>query len=169
MRGCVRVEYIVRELKECEYGMLNDFLYEAIYVPEGAKPPSRDIIARPELQVYVEAFGSRMDDIAFAAQADGRLVGAVWVREMNDYGHIEDGVPSFAISVYKEYRGMGIGTAMMQAMLDELRSRGYEKASLAVQKANYAVRMYEKAGFVIVGENEEEYLMMCRLNSAAAD
>ena len=37
------------------------------------------------------------------------------------------------------------------------------QASLAVQKANYAVRMYEKAGFKTVDENEEEYIMICDL------
>ena len=62
----------------------------------------------------------------------------------------------FAISLYKEYRGYGIGTALMRRMLCELKQRGYEKASLSVQKANYAVKMYKNVGFEIVGENEEE-------------
>lgn len=44
-----------------------------------------------------------------------------------------------------------------------VKKRGYKKASLAVQKANYAVRMYKNVAFEIVDENEEEYLMMCVL------
>ena len=52
---------------------------------------------------------------------------------------------------------------MMISMLDLLKEQGYEKASLAVQKANYAVRMYKKVGFETVDENEEEYIMVCRL------
>ena len=83
---------------------------------------------------------------------------------MNDYGHIDDDTPSFAISLYKEYRGMGIGTALMDRMLRHLKKQGYKKASLAVQKANYAVRMYEKLGFKTVDENEEEFIMVCELN-----
>lgn len=51
----------------------------------------------------------------------------------------------------------------MYEMLKLLRSHGYEKASLAVQKANYAVRMYEKVGFEIVDENDEEFIMICKL------
>ena len=124
--------------------------------------PSREIIQLPELQVYITDFGKKPDDICFLAEADGKVAGAVWVRVMEDYGHLEEGVPSFAISLYKEYRNQGIGTALMERMLQELAQRGYEKASLAVQKANYAVRMYQKVGFEIVGENEEEYLMMWR-------
>ena len=97
-------------------------------------------------------------------EIDKKVVGAVWVRVMNDYGHIEDGVPSFAISLYKEYRGFGIGTALMIKMLQELSIRGYEKASLAVQKSIYAVKMYKNVGFEIVDENEEEYIMLCVIN-----
>ena len=76
---------------------------------------------------------------------------------MDDYGHIDNDTPSFAISVYKDYRGFGIGTNLMKKMLHILKDRGYKQASLAVQKTNYAVRMYQKTGFEIVGENEEEY------------
>lgn len=101
--------------------------------------------------------------MALAAVSDGKIVGAVWTRIMDDYGHIDDNTPSFAISLYKEYRGRGIGTEMMREMLVRLRQAGYARASLAVQKANYAVRMYKKVGFEIVGENEEEYIMLCRL------
>ena len=34
---------------------------------------------------------------------------------------------------------------------------------LAVHKANYAVRMYQKTGFEIVDENGEEYIMLRRV------
>ena len=50
---------------------------------------------------------------------------------------------------------------MMRTMLDELKNAGYSQASLAVQKANYAVKMYKKTGFRVVDENEEEYIMVC--------
>ena len=39
----------------------------------------------------------------------------------------------------------------------------YKKTSLAVQKQNYAVRMYKNVGFEIVDENAEEYIMVCQL------
>ena len=52
---------------------------------------------------------------------------------------------------------------VMREMLDLLRQQGYKEASLAVQKANYAVRMYRDAGFRTVDENEEEFIMVCEL------
>ena len=48
-------------------------------------------------------------------------------------------------------------------MLDLLKENGYKRVSLAVQKANYAVRMYKKVGFEIVDENKEEFIMVCKL------
>ncbi len=154
------MNYRIRKIREDEYYLLNDFIYEAIFIPEGIDPPSRSIIEQPDLQVYIRNFGEEKDDICFVAEADEKVVGAVWVRDMNDYGHIADGVPSFAISLYKPYRNFGIGTALMREMLGELKKRGYPRASLAVQKANYAVKMYKKVGFEIIGENDEEYIMV---------
>jgi len=157
------IEYIIRPITSQEYCLLDNFLYEAIFIPEGAKAPDRNILSAPELQVYVEDFGTRESDICFVAEVAEEVVGAVWVRIMDDYGHVDEGVPSFAISLYKEYRGLGIGTSMMKQMLIELKNRGYEKTSLAVQKANYAVKMYKNVGFKIVDENDEEYIMVCEL------
>ena len=159
----INMDYIIRKLNADEYDILKDFLYEAIFIPEGIPAPPKDIINKPELQVYISDFGRRKGDTALCAEADGKIVGAVWVRIMDDYGHIDNETPSFAISLYKEYRGLGIGTAMMKEVLDILRKSGYKRASLAVQKKNYAVKMYLKVGFETVDENDEEYIMLCRL------
>jgi ribosomal protein S18 acetylase RimI-like enzyme len=157
------MDYTIRPILAGEVGLLQDFLYEAIFVPEGLPAPPKSIINQPELQVYITGFGTKKDDIGLAAEIDNKPIGAVWVRIMNDYGHIDNDTPSFAISLHKDYRGVGIGTVLMKEMLRILIDRGYKQASLAVQKANYAVRMYQKTGFEIVGENEEEYIMLCRL------
>ena len=143
---------------------MKTFLYEAIFVPEGVEPPPISIVNAPELQVYIRNFGTQKSDKALVAEVDNKVIGAVWVRIMNDYGHVDDQTPSFAISLYKEYRGRGIGTSMMKEMLAILKLSGYKQASLAVQKANYAVKMYCNVGFEIVGENEEEYIMVRRLS-----
>lgn len=157
------MNYKIRKIGTNEYELLNDFLYEAIYVPEGMQAPPKSIINEPELQVYVSDFGKQKDDNCLVAEVNGKVIGAVWVRVMNDYGHIEEGIPSFAISLYKEYRGNGIGMELMKQMLDELKQKGYKKTSLAVQKANYAVKMYKNVGFEIIDENDEEYIMVCYL------
>lgn len=155
------MEYRIREIKEEEYPILSDFLYEAIFIPEGMEKPPKSIIQRPELQVYTSGFG-KADDWCLAAEVDEKIVGAVWARIMNDYGHIDDQTPSIAIALYEEYRHAGIGTALMRAMLRILKEKGYRQASLSVQKANNAVHMYRRTGFEVIDEKEEEYIMVCR-------
>ena len=161
--GDTRRGYVICPLRRDETEVLKDFLYEAIFVPEGMELPDRNILEKPELQVYTDGFGTRKGDNCLVADIDGKIVGAVWTRIMDDYGHVDDETPSFAISLYKAYRAQGIGTQLMTKMLELLKQQGYERASLAVQKANYAVRMYETVGFQTVGENEEEFIMVCEL------
>ena len=156
------MNYSIRELRQDEIEVLDTFLYEAIFIPEGVSAPSKDIIKQPELQVYVKNFGEAKGDLCLVAQVENEIVGAVWVRIMNDYGHIDDETPSFAISLLKDYRKHGIGTELMKQMLMKLKEQGYRQASLAVQKMNYAVSMYKNVGFEIVDENNEEYIMICK-------
>ena len=154
---------MIRKLHQDETDLLKTFLYEAIFIPDGVEPPPREIVEQPELRVYTDGFGSRRGDNCLVAEIDGKVIGAVWTRIMNDYGHIDDETPSFAISLFKEYRGLGIGTRLMEEMLTLLKSQGYRKASLSVQKANYAEKLYKKVGFKIIDENVEEYIMVCEL------
>lgn len=157
------MDYIIREIRKNEYPILSEFLYEAIFIPEGMDKPPKSIIKQPELQVYIEDFGKE-DDWCFVAEIKEKIVGAAWVRIMNDYGHIDDETPSLAMSIHKEYRGMGIGTELLKKLLSILKSSGYRKVSLSVQKTNYAVNMYKNAGFHVIDENEEEYIMAAYLS-----
>lgn len=154
------MEYRIRKIQKQEYPLLEDFLYEAIFVPEGAAIPPRTITAAPQLRIYVENFGESQGDLGLVAEIDKRIVGAVWTRIMDDYGHVDGKTPSLAISLYEEYRGLGIGTAMMKEILALLKSHEYKRVSLSVQKANYAAKLYLKVGFKVIRENDEEYIMM---------
>ncbi len=153
----------IRKIKPQEAQLLNNFVYEAIFRKEGEEPLPREIINKPELQNYVKDF-NKPDDFCLVAEIQGKVVGAVWTRildgEIKGYGHIDSETPEFAISVYKEYRGRGIGTALMKNMLQLLKEKKYNRASLAVQKENYAAKMYLDLGFEIVDELDEEYLMV---------
>lgn len=156
------MDYYIRKLKQSEVSVLDTFLYEAIFIPKGVEAPAREIILQPELQVYIKNFGRQKGDICYVAEADNNIVGAIWCRIMNDYGHIDEETPSIAISVLKNYRNCGIGTQLTNRMIFELKKH-YKQVSLSVQKINYAVQMYKNVGFEIVDENEQEYIMVCKL------
>lgn len=158
------MEYLIRHMAPEEFPMLEDFLREAIFVPEGfeGEIPRSVIFDDPKCRAAFEGFGTLADDRAFVAVVEGEVVGACWVRTTDEYGHIDSETPSFSVSLYAQYRGRGIGGAMMRQMLDELRRAGYSRASLSVQKENPAVRLYERLGFRIAGDgfDETEWLMI---------
>ena len=151
--------YTIREIKEEEIKLLDRFLYLAIYVHKGEVPPPFEIIYKPELQVYVDNLGKEKDDHILVAESEGTVVGAAWVRIMDDYGHVDGKTPSLISSGEKEYRGKGIGRSRLSSMLSLLFRCGYKAVSLSCQKENYAVSIYESMGFKIIKDIDEEYIM----------
>jgi len=154
------MKYLIREMQSQEYPLLEEFLYEAVFQRDENNLIPKTIINDPALQVYIKDFGTMKDDYCLCAEVDKKIVGAVWIRNIDGFGNIDDKTPEFAISLYKNYRGQGIGGEMMKQMLGFLKNKGYHKTSLAVQKDNYALHMYLNAGFQIIGENEQEYIMV---------
>lgn len=53
----------------------------------------------------------------FECGSERKYCGCSMACIMNDYGHIDDKTPSLAISLYEEYRNLGIGTVLMRSML----------------------------------------------------
>jgi len=160
------MKYTIRPLNKSEYHLLKDFTYEAVFQRDPDNLIPRDVLDEPSLRVFYEDFG-KPDDMCLVAETDGAPIAAAWTRilagEPRGFGNIDPYTPEFAISVYSAYRGQGIGTALMEQMLETLRTRGYKQTSLAVQKDNYAVRLYENVGFQILREMDEEYLMVMDL------
>lgn len=155
----------IRPMSKDEYHHLRRFLYDAIFLPEGVEPPPLSVTDIPELRVYIEDFGQRPHDVCFVAETTDGLIGAVWARIMNDYGHVDDQTPSLAISVKKEHRGKGIGSRLLSTILQRLHDEGINSVSLSVQKANPAVHLYCRFGFMTLHETEEEYVMLRELSS----
>ena len=162
-------ETIIREIRKSEIEKLEDMLYEAIYQSDEQNPIPRSVLDIPKVRVYIKDFGKLKDDYCLVAELNEEIIGAVWVRilsgEIKGFGNIDDKTPEFAISLFKEYRNLGIGTELMQKMIDYLQKNGYKQASLSVQKENYAVKLYKKLGFEIIDENNEDYIMLYRINN----
>ncbi|MDR0943741.1 MAG: GNAT family N-acetyltransferase [Ruminococcus sp.] len=152
-------DYEIRSIHFDEISVLEDFLYEAIYQPDRNNLVPKSIIEKPELQVYIKDFG-KPDDNCLVAVCDEKTAGAVWTRLIKGYGFIDEETPEFAIALYSEYRGRGIGTNLMREMLELLRSKGYKQTSLSVHKNNYALKMYKAVGFEVARENDHECFMI---------
>ena len=151
----------IRSLLAEETTLLETFLYEAIFIPEGVTPPPRSIVRDPSLSCYIDAFGSGACDHALAAVLqDGTVAGAVWTRLLADHAPFASDVPTLAIAVLPAHRGQGIGFALLHAMLRTLARHGWQRVALSVQKANPALRLYQRAGFTIAQDNGEELVMV---------
>lgn len=155
---------IIRAIKPEEYLLLEDFLYHAIFLPEGAAPVSREIIYEPEIFIYVKDFGGE-SDYGVVAEIEGIVVGAAWARIISAYGNIDDETPELAISILPSWRDKGIGTKLMVALFGMLKDNGYVQTSLSVQQNNPAVEFYKRLGYVVTAEKQdhagnEDYIMV---------
>ena len=162
-----------RFFKQADFPLLEELLYEAIFQPEGTEPLPRDIIKKPEINNYIKDFGKKKGDFCMFAEFNGKTVGGAWVRildgEPKGYGYVDSATPELAIAVFKKYRNLGIGWGLMCNIIDLVLVnglRGYKQISLSVDKANYAVEMYKKFGFEILHENEQDYIMVLKLEKA---
>lgn len=155
----------IRKIKPEEYPLLEDFLYNAIFIPPGEELLPRSVIYEPEIFIYVKNFGSGYGDCGVVAEIINELVGAAWTRIIPAYGNIDMETPELAISILPDYRGQNIGTMLMMHLFELLRERGYRRTSLSVQKNNPAARFYERLGYIVADKKlyhveHEDYIMV---------
>lgn len=79
------------------------------------------------------------------------------------YGNIDPYTPELAIAVLPEFRGRGVGAALLNALFDRLAGQNYSRLSLSVQKDNPAFRLYRRVGFEILRDNGEDFIMVKKL------
>ena len=153
----------IRPVERRDYPLLEEFLYQAIFVPAGEEPPAREIIYQPDIFVYIDGFGGK-NDLGVVAEVNETVVGAAWTRIIPAFGHLDDTTPELAISVLPGWRGR-----MMERLFVMLTGHGYRRTSLSVQKENPAVRFYRRLGYVNPAERpdgagHEDYLMVKELD-----
>jgi GNAT superfamily N-acetyltransferase len=142
----------VRVMRESDYVCLPEFLYQAIFIPEGVEPPPRSVINDPKIFIYIKDFGTNPGDLGVVAEQNGHVIGAAWTRIIPAYGHVDNETPELAISTLPPFRGYGIGTKLMKKLIIVLRNNGYARTSLSVQKDNPALRLYRRLGYQITEE-----------------
>ena len=84
----------------------------------------------------------------FFARADGKPVATARLRDDNGIAKIE------RMAVRKDYRGKGVGDAMLLHVMEHARTKNYKEARLSAQ--DHAIPFYEKLGFKVTGEGYME-------------
>jgi RimJ/RimL family protein N-acetyltransferase len=109
-----------------------------------ATEPPVDVDERAELF-------ARSTRSTFVAEGDERLVGMLHV-EVSRFGFGELGM-----LVDRDWRGRGVGTALVQAAIEWSRAEGLHKLSLEVWPTNAAaIALYRKLGFVEEGRRVKQ-------------
>lgn len=94
-------------------------------------------------QIAADASGERYDLVTVVGD---RLVGWAFLCRMN-----ED-IPHLGIGLADDHLGKGLGTLLMQGLVDEARRRGKKGIDLiVVQDNDRAIRLYERFGFRVTG------------------
>jgi GNAT superfamily N-acetyltransferase len=119
----------------------------------GPARPVDALMAEPALAHYVTGWpGER--EAGFVVE-DGRPLGAAWWRFLPaddpGYGFVDEATPEVSIGVLAPARGEGLGTLLLEALIDEARRQGLPALSLSVEPDNPAERLYRRLGFATVG------------------
>jgi GNAT superfamily N-acetyltransferase len=163
--------FFIRAASVEDQEFLREMLYQSLYVPEGGVSFPLDVVTRPELAKYVEGWGGAGDlGVVAVDSRDGDLLGAAWLRllagDERGYGYANDATPELAIAVRPEHRGRGVGTALLERLLEAARSV-YASVSLSVSSDNPAVRLYERMGFERAGGGGASVVMIKSLRTCA--
>jgi RimJ/RimL family protein N-acetyltransferase len=112
----------------------------------------RDGIAtEPPVDVEARAASWTLDG-TFVAVAAAEIVGSLHL-ERSRFGFGEIGM-----AVAREWRGRGVGSALLAAAIEWARERGLHKLSLSVFPHNAAaIALYRKFGFVEEGRRVKHY------------
>jgi GNAT superfamily N-acetyltransferase len=127
--------------------------YEAAFWRIAASPrPSLDAsLSDPHLAVYIEDWGRSGDAAVVARDATGAIGGAAWFRFFTEarhgYGFINDTTPEVSIGVQQLWRGLGVGTRLLEALHADARASAIPRLSLGVEHDNPALRLYRRLGY----------------------
>jgi [ribosomal protein S18]-alanine N-acetyltransferase len=150
------VSLSIRTIDASNSDRLRYYLWLSIFTPPGAEPPPADIVDLPGLAIYVAGWGRYGDDGLLAIDtATGADVGAAWLRlwpgPETGYGYVDRPTPELAIAVRPACRGRGIGTCLLDTLLDRASQR-HRAVSLSVARDSPAIALYQRLGFRVIAE-----------------
>ena len=120
---------------------------------------------------FIDRFSKSKTDVMYVAVCDGKIVGNAIVERnrISRYSHRAE----ITVTVLRDYWGQGIGSRLMQMMIDFSKETGIEILHLEARADNQrALSLYKKFGFVCIGiyENffkiEEKYYDACLMTLA---
>ncbi|MEG6612972.1 ribosomal protein S18-alanine N-acetyltransferase [Pseudoclostridium thermosuccinogenes] len=101
---------------------------------------------------FLEEIKNNKFAVYIAAKVGGRAVGYAGMWKVLDEAHITN------IAVHPEFRNAGIGSLLMETLIDMAKKEGITSMTLEVRKGNInAQRLYFKYGFTVEGIRKGYY------------
>lgn len=159
-------KYHIRKMETADQDFIDEMLYQAIFIPEGAPKLPRFIIEKPSLKKYHDDYGKHGDIGFVMVDSDsGKGVGAIWLRLFTEanhgWGFVSAEIPELCMAVDYAYRGQGLGRRLLMHLLEETATL-YPDISLSVDQTNYAKSLYKACGFIEVYEEGDSVTMLLR-------
>ncbi len=154
---------LIRPIEAKDFPVMKELLYEAVYQGPGSPKLPFEVIEKPELWNYIDAFGTREHDLGFVAESNGRVIGAAWSRilfaPIRGYGNLDAKTPELAIAVLPDYRNSGIGSKLLKTLIRCWLESKIKQTSLSVDKRNRAIHLYRRCGFEVIQEQHDDLIM----------
>ena len=97
------------------------------------------------------------NEIEVIALMEGKIVGTAGIDAVVAFYKLRHRA-EFGVNILKEYWGLGVGRALMEACIQCAREAGYAQLELSVVAENTrAIALYQKAGFVEFGRNPKGF------------
>ncbi len=152
---------MIRRGNRQDVRFLRDMLRHAFYWRAGGG------VEDESLWRYVAGWGRRGDTAVIALEG-GFPVGAAWYRLFSHdepgFGFVDEQTPEVSIAVVPSRRGRGIGSELLDALVDVAREQGYEGLSLSVADDSPAMHVFAKHGFEKVAQTDGAWTMRLALS-----
>ena len=151
-----------RALRRDDQDRLWHWLHIALWDPPPAGPRPLATLQSPGVRIYAEDWG-RATDVGVVAVADGRDIGACWMRLLPagvGLAYVDEHTPQLGIALEPEFQRRGYGGTLLAAGLAAARSAGHRQVSLTVHPENPAIALYERCGFRTTGDRHGYRLMI---------
>ena len=133
-------------LRSSEQKIVTDMLWYAYRLDEIDKK----VNDFDKLGIYEKYYGLTRRDLGLYALAQNTLAGAAWIRliskDKEPNAFIDEQTPILSIAVKPEFRLSGIGSLMLDQLLQETGAL-YKQISVSVLKESSAIKFFEKFGF----------------------
>jgi GNAT superfamily N-acetyltransferase len=130
--------------------------------PERPFMPLDKLLESDQLRRYITGWG-RHGDVGTIAHDGREPIGATWRRfystDEPGYGFIAEDIAEVSIGVRDGFRGRGIGARLLGDLAAGARFDGIPALSLAVEKANPALRLYLRQGYRTIRSTDEDHVM----------